>query len=851
MSEKRQIQYVANPKALKKPRVVNPGGKQKDFYAGRDRDFIRHRDQIKSDLEAISAKLASDHAAFNGEGFVEVRLTQEAWAKSHRPVDKLFGTKNATLIGSNEIADLIFRVSAASTNNIAKAVGEAEDHGKPKINKRTQQEEIVVSEFRSETGSIEAITLWGAEQRAAPSVDEAIKHLRSRHLAAYYRVELFDSIGFTPDADEASDILVADFWRRLKRLAQNVGLAVTYDTDSSHPAIGIALLTGEPRLVVRPEREFVGESNLLSLSANFSPDNHSRLLSLLTGHPLVKSIGLPAVVEPPRDLGLIVSKASKAMPADVDDKAIRAIIGKRGRRWNGDNEYPRVCVVDGGISDDFARWIVHQEQVIADRNEDHGSNIASLLVAGRALNKPIADFLEEDGCELIDLAMVPPKRAAVGATYPGGATTFLDQLDRLIGEVKKEHPFRIINMSLNIDRQVPKGSISDSGRRLDEIARKHDVIFVVSAGNALGAAMRTEWPHSTTEALQTLLGDSDRLHEPADTLANVSVAALNPLGVEKVIPKAPARYSRRGAEQRTVKPDLCHFGGAVVDRGGPTGVVVTDANQELRYVNGTSYAAPLIAKTLAQIDADLGGRAPREVLLALLYHSAQLHDPMNDKDLRAAAKQLVGFGLPGTASQALGNSDSSFTFVFFDRLREGESFSHDFEWPASLTTHGGACTGAIRATLVSSPPVVHKYGAEASRMNIDLFVRQHNGKRTAKGEMSFTKRVDAVHSLGAPKGKTREASLLSHSLKWSPVKIYEGLHANVGESSTWRFGVDYLERDKTQVNMPKEGVAVAVIVTISDPEGRAPVFDEMRASLVRAGLRLQDIRAAIRAQSKI
>jgi hypothetical protein len=104
-----------------------------------------------------------------------------------------------------------------------------------------------------------------------------------------------------------------------------------------------------------------------------------------------------------------------------------------------------------------------------------------------------------------------------------------------------------------------------------------------------------------------------------------------------------------------------------------------------------------------------------------------------------------------------------------------------------------------------------------------------------------------------------------YSLVWSPVpgaKKYlitgqsrtksspDDNHDRKGVSSTWRFGVDYLERDKNQVNMPDEGIPVAVVVTISDPEGKVPVFDEMRASLLRAGLQMQDIRTAIRNRAR-
>lgn len=812
---------------------------------------MRHRDEVVAQLSRIGQQLSTEFAAFEGEGFVEVRLRQAAWAKSNRPVDKLFSLRNnAILVGGNEIADLVFRVSAASIKRIAQQVEETEPEGRVRIHKVTGKESVVVTEARSETGSIDSITLWGPEQRDAPSADEAIRHLKVRKLAAYYRVDLFDSVGFTTDADDANDVLVADFWRRLKRLAARFGIAVTHDTGSSHPAIGIALLSGTPRLVIRTEAEFVGQKSLLLQEANFEPADHESMLSFLTGHPLVRAIGLPAIVSAPDDLGFEISAAS-SVPAYVKKGAAKAAIARRGEGWPEDKRYPRVCVVDGGISSHFKRWVVYTEHVVADRDEDHGSNIASLLVAGRLLNEPIQDFLEEDGCELIDLAMMQSKTAGGASIYPTGAAGFLDQLDVSLADLKKKVPFRIVNLSLNIERQVPTDKISDPGRRLDEIAAKHDLIFVVSAGNALGPAGRSEWPSSLTDALQTLLVSNDRLQEPADTLTNVAVAALNPPGVARTIANAPARYSRRGTGLRTVKPDLCHFGGTGGSTDSTTGLVAVDSTNEYRFVNGTSYSAPLISKTLAALDLELAGNAPREVLLALLYHSASLRQPLDHKDLRTAAKQLVGFGLPGTAAQILASTRSSFTFVFFDRLKAGESFKHDFKWPAPLVNSKGGCTGTIKATLVSSPPLAFRYGAEATRMNIDLFVRQAKGTFTPKGEPSFMTRVSPVHSLGAPKGSGREASLLSQSLKWSPVKVYEGELDETGVSADWQFGVNYLERDKTVDNMPAEGVPVAVVLTISDPSGSAGVFDNMRASLQNSGLTLQDIRVALRNQARV
>lgn len=266
---------------------------------------------------------------------------------------------------------------------IAAAVASAEEEPAERTNSKTGKVELIVKEVRSETGAIEAVVLWGPQQRAAPSAAEAIRHLKLRHLAAYYRVELFDNIGFTERADESSDVLVLDFWRRLKRLAQSVGIAVTHDTGSEHPAIGVALLSGGPRLVVRREAQFAGPDNLLSSEANFRTTDHEALLSLLTGHPLVKSVGLPAAIEPPSDLGFILSR-SDSIPAYVSKSEVKAAIAKRGDAWKADAGFPTVCVVDGGISAVFDRWVVHHEYDVSTRDEDHGSNIASLLVAGRA-----------------------------------------------------------------------------------------------------------------------------------------------------------------------------------------------------------------------------------------------------------------------------------------------------------------------------------------------------------------------------------------------------------------------------------------------------------------------------------
>ena len=46
--------------------------------------------------------------------------------------------------------------------------------------------------------------------------------------------------------------------------------------------------------------------------------------------------------------------------------------------------------------------------------------------------------------------------------------------------------------------------------------------------------------------------------------------------------------------------------------------------------------------------------------------------------------------------------------------------------------------------------------------------------------------------------------------------------------------------------MPAEGVPFTVLLTISDPKGEQPVFNDMRQMLNALGVRIEDIRTAAR-----
>lgn len=156
----------------------------------------------------------------------------------------------------------------------------------------------------------------------------------------------------------------------------------------------------------------------------------------------------------------------------------------------------------------------------------------------------------------------------------------------------------------------------------------------ISAGNIQPQDVRAEWPSDATSALASLVNTrNDGLLTPAESARNVAVAALNPPGHDGCVPFAPSRFSRRGPGLRAgVKPDLAHVGGAGSIHPSlghglfsilPDGTIIDGC--------GTSYAAPLAAKTAAVLEHAIEGEVSRETLIGLLVHHAEMPVPLQAK----------------------------------------------------------------------------------------------------------------------------------------------------------------------------------------------------------------------------
>ncbi len=309
------------------------------------------------------------------------------------------------------------------------------------------------------------------------------------------------------------------------------------------------------------------------------------------------------------------------------------------------------------------------------------------------------------------------------------------------------------------------------------------------------------------------------------------------------------------------KPDLAHFGGT--QPCGPTkqcGLISISPEGNLVSGCGTSYAAPMVSKTLASLDDKIENEVPLHVLRALMVHHSEQPECLAKPRLKELSRQFVGFGVPVASSEMLVTDDHSITMVFDSQLTIGQTkggtakpkiLRFPFSWPKSLVDPlTGACFGYARMTLVYLPPLDRRYGSEFVRINMDAKLQQRQPVDTKEGKPSFNSVINQCYLPKTAEQPAYEKELIKQGLKWWPTKKYEKTISStgLGTSSEWRLEVECSMR--AEAYFPSEGVPFALIVTISDPEKEKPIFQELRRDLQAQSVNMADIRTSIRVRSQ-
>jgi len=484
-------------------------------------------------------------------------------------------------------------------------------------------------------------------------------------------------------------------------------------------------------------------------------------------------------------------------------------------------EYPVLGLVDSGIdpSSSLLRpWVAARMWAVAkgDCDHAHGTFVGALAIHPRQLNNhnrcfPLAP------CMILDVV-----------AFPASGELPEDELLQAIEDALRKHPeVRVWNLSLSSNILCTDLGFSDLAMRLDELQDECDVTFVIATGNYETRPFRG-WPAEN-------LGEDDRIGSPGDSSRGLTVGSLAHLDSpsSRVKRDHPSPFSRRGPGAAFLpKPEVTHYAGNCDADGNciQIGVISLDGSGYLVEDIGTSYAAPLVASTLATIHSEAAERMSSSLAKALLIHSAVLGREI----LRESDRAYFGFGVPGAVSNILSCAGSAVTLVFEPELRNSTYFEKiPFPFPPCLRLPNGLAFGDVMMTLVYDPPLDQTWGLEYCRANVEVSL----------GSFDFNKKGKREHRRLIPPDETDykkmyERELVRSGFMWSPVKVYWRRLSRVA-AETWRLMVAAEFRKEFR---GKRFVRPSLVITISDPEGRLPVYDEVVRAAQQQGWIMDDLR---------
>lgn len=846
----RPVQVVMDTgRFLVTPETQSGGGAPKDFFAGNDDGFATHKTSVQKSLLSFSETLSKTRKPV---GFVHVELREQALAKSHRPLDRVFSRANRfVVVGGERDGQLIVQATPRALKEVAEKI-DARVEASPAF--KENEKGIMtprVSRMRSEVGSIGGLRLHDQSDRLTFDAEQAISYLSNEGVFGSYIVELFriDPSLLSPGAMNST---VAEFVDAINSIPGGLlvrpALPEGLNSQLWNPtySISIKLINDSDLRSIELPREllvdsFMGMSREYSIElfrgeSDLNINRHGELLSTLAEQALVRSVHLPPIIDNqnPTESAL---ECLEPLPSP-EDKVV----------------YPVLGVIDGGVEkvESLEPWVVGRLGLIpsSDASKSHGTRIAALAAGAGHLNPLIADVVEPVGVKVYDLDIFP--RKDLRSQYYADYQEFLDQLEESIVRAKKEFGVRIFNFSVACGGAY-SGQYSISAEGFDAISIKHNVLFVIAAGNLPHIDSRPPWSDDINAAVRMLAAQSgnQRILPPAEAFHAITVGALNPPGQIGHEAFLPTTYTRRGpGSGHSRKPDLSHVGGISYDASVKnTGLFSLDETGSTVGITGTSFAAPIVGASLATLDQRLLHKAAPELLRALLIHKAWRANSLRKRNISHIAQEFVGYGRPLTADSALSDGSSEITLVFNEVMPKGRVLEFDFSWPQCLVLDNGKCRGRATLTLVYLPPVDRNFGDESMRLELDVYLRQQNiNKKT--GEVSWQGRAIADGANVPNDIQKREKESLKRGVKWSPVKrLSVDMLKGRGNSSDWRIVVQPLTR--RGIEFPESGVAFALLLSIADNDGVEPVYDEMRNQLVGLGVTLADIEVSTRVQQLI
>lgn len=520
-------------------------------------------------------------------------------------------------------------------------------------------------------------------------------------------------------------------------------------------------------------------------------------------------------------------------------------------------EYPVVGVLDSGIEKNsyLSPWLLPESEEYYEKgmqNKSHGSMVASILEYSDELNG--TEYTATDGVMMLEAVVAPdPKK---GVFYPD------DLIDDVRNAIEKHNDIKIWTMSVGTTEACSSATFSEYGMALDNIADENDVLIIKSVGNS------TAFMHG---------GSSERVAKMADTVRALVVGSIaNDKGQYDLAEiDMPSPFTRKGpGPAYIIKPDLVAYGeNAGVRPDGKmsqTGVKAIAASGTLAEAAGTSFSTPWIARIAAELNYLLDGEFDPVLIKALMIHNAGY--PAGDRMTMDNKKNLMGFGMPRGTGDILYNSENEITLVLRDKLQRGTFIDIlDFPFAKSLVGDDGLFHGQITLTMVSAPLLRASEGPEYCQSNINVAfgtmedikerdtskrtVRNPYGAKDAKNIMQDSLYRSKVFDILEGETFGRERTLLRLGQKYYPIKKYavnldEMTEANrrnyLDGNRKWYMKIEGLFRDAVERETRDTGEVLeqefCLLLTIHDPAGKAPVYNEITQQLQQRGFVYSNVR---------
>ncbi|MBN9555769.1 MAG: hypothetical protein J0H61_14045, partial [Alphaproteobacteria bacterium] len=299
--ELRPVQiFLDTKKFITVPLAVNKPRGHKDFYAGNDRGFAVQKGRIRKRLTDIAHTM---QGRAEPAGFIRVQMKDEALAKSYRPLGTLFTEQNRfAFVGTDRVGEIIFQATPQALEKLD-AIIDARAEATPKLveDKITHQLVPQVSQYRSEVGAIDSISLYDARDRVPFSAEEAVAWMKQPGIIGGYVVELFrPKAQLAPDAIGTLVESLATAFRHLPfGVITRSFLPTVSAVEYGEPALAISVqLTRDPQQkeIALPFTDS-GHGQVTDTSSagkriqpNFRVEDHRAVLGLLASQALVRNV---------------------------------------------------------------------------------------------------------------------------------------------------------------------------------------------------------------------------------------------------------------------------------------------------------------------------------------------------------------------------------------------------------------------------------------------------------------------------------------------------------------------------------------------------------------------------------